>query len=660
MVHTSPLLRRVSFWRALVELTALANLVFVLPLAFAGWIGSPWLELLGYLGMAIYAYAAWRLAPGTGSLVRRVGRVLLWLALLTLVNGVIGWATITYLPYKGTWLGMRFDDLELSLGAYMLSAGYIIASLFLSARLLLAAWGLGTRRLRWRLTFTYMLVGVLTLVFVPVALLLYLAGLSLAAVPVVLPPAQVAPALAEALAPVADDVSPGQLDPLLAGLLDGTTKLPLPAGAAAAEEAGPLRGVRRLTLLRPDGVVLAGAGRDPFRAGEPLPPEATLARIGPRVPAPGACAEGYPAEGLLADTAVCAVGEGPDALLVVETNVDSSAQVGAAFSRVVGLTLLGTSLVLNLAALVVLALLPVGMGIGYLLARGLTRRIEGLDRAAAGLAAGDLGSRVPAAAPDEIGRLGRTFNSMAAQLEERERALAAAAARSEALLRANKRLVADVSHELRNPLATLRGYLEALEQDFGDSLPAHDLAVIRAETERLTAMVEDLFTLARAEAQQLPLTIEAVDVGAAVDRLAETLAPLARRERELEVVAQVAPGLPRARADRVRLEQVLRNLAQNALRHTPPGGIIAFEAAMGPDGRIVVAVADTGLGIAPEDLPNVFERFYRGDSSRARETGGAGLGLALVRELVGAMGGEVAVESTPGRGSRFTVTLPRA
>ncbi len=652
------LLRRVGFWRAMIELSIVINLVFVLPYALGAWIKSPWLELLGYVGMALYAYAAWRLAPGTGGIARRIGRLLLWLSIFILINGLAGWLTISYVPYKGTWLGMRLDDLQFSLATYMLSASYLIASLFLSARLLLAAWGLGTRRLRWRLAFTYMLVGVLTLIFVPIALLLYVASLSLVAVPTIVPPGQVAPTLAAAVAPAVADATPDELAGLLAGLLDGTVKLPMPEGEEIAEVSGLLQGVRRLSLLARDGTVLASVGREPYAVGAP-PDSSSLGLILPRATTPGACVEGYPAAGAVSDTAVCAVGQAPTALLVVESNVDSSAQIGAAFGRLINVTLLGSSVVLNLFALVVIGLLPVGLGVGYLLARGLTRRIERLDQAAASLAAGDLGSRVPAASPDEIGRLGLTFNSMAAQLEERERALADAAARSDALLRSNKRLVADVSHELRNPLATLRGYLEALEHDYGDKLPERDMAVIRGETQRLTALVEDLFTLARAEAQQLPLTLEAVDVGAMVNRVAETLAPLARREREIEVVAQVAPGLPAARADQVRLEQVLRNLAQNAVRHTPPGGIIAFEATLCEDGAVALAVADTGLGIAPEDLPLVFERFYRGDSSRARETGGAGLGLALVRELVDAMGGAVSVESTPGRGSRFTVCLRR-
>ncbi|GAB4439150.1 MAG: hypothetical protein OHK0015_33680 [Chloroflexi bacterium OHK40] len=654
-------LRRVGFWRAMLELSLISNLVFVLPYAGARRLGSPWLELLSYLGMAVYVYAAWRLEEGRGGLLRRVARVLSWLLIYVLINGLAGWLAITYLPTKGRFLGIRLDELNLTLGAYLVSAGFVIGSVFLSARLLLATWGLGTRRLRWRLTFSYLLIGVLTFFLAPITLLLYLAVASLFVVPTLAPPRELAPQLAAALAPTAVSVSPGQLNALLAGIFDGSTRLPLPAGEELAEVSDiGSAGVRRLTLVSPDGTVLASAGREPFAVNEPLPPEAGLDLLLRQPVAPGGCIEGYPADGLVPDTAACPLGDGSTATLIVESNLDSSAQVGAAFGRVVQLTLLGTSLLLNLAAFVVLALLPISLGVGYLLARGLTRRIERLDAAASGLASGRLDSRVAADSQDEIGRLGATFNIMAAQLQERERALAETAARAEALLRANKRLVADVSHELRNPLATLHGYLEALDQEHGATLPRDDMRVIRGEMARLTALVEDLFTLARVEAQQLPLRLGPVDAGALVRGLADTLAPLARREREIELLAQVAPGLPQALADPGRLEQVLRNLAQNALRHTPPGGIIAFEATPGPDASVVITVADTGVGIEPDDLPHVFERFYRGDSSRARETGGAGLGLALVRELVAAMGGTVSVESTPGRGSRFTVVLRQA
>lgn len=146
---------------------------------------------------------------------------------------------------------------------------------------------------------------------------------------------------------------------------------------------------------------------------------------------------------------------------------------------------------------------------------------------------------------------------MASRLEEREHALGAAADRSDALLQSNRRLVANVSHELRTPLATLRGYVEALEQEYGDTLPAHDLTVIHGEIERLTAMIDDLFTLARAEVRQLPLIVDAVDVTAMIRRLVDRLAPLARRDRQIELVYALPTALPLVRADRVRLESVV-------------------------------------------------------------------------------------------------------
>jgi signal transduction histidine kinase len=186
-----------------------------------------------------------------------------------------------------------------------------------------------------------------------------------------------------------------------------------------------------------------------------------------------------------------------------------------------------------------------------------------------------------------------------------------------------------------------------------------DLEVMERETRRLQQLIEDLFTLSRAEVGALEMRCEPIDVGALVRRVAETVAPLAWRTRRLEVVTEIPDDLPPARADETRLEQVLRNLVRNSTRHTPPGGIIALTAAAVPDG-VTIEVRYTGYGIAPDDLPHIWERFYRADNGRAHDEGGAGLGLALVKELTEAMGGTVAVNSTPGEGSCFRVTLPRA
>jgi signal transduction histidine kinase len=418
-----------------------------------------------------------------------------------------------------------------------------------------------------------------------------------------------------------------------------------------------------LTLLSPEGVVMASVGDGAYPVGSPLSgAQATkMASVLAEARTAG-CANGRPANGPRADTAACVItgnGSAPAALVLVESNVDSLAQFQADFQRIFASALMGASAAIYLEFIAVGGILLVAVGGGYLLSRRLTRRLERLAEATSGLAAGDLSRRVEVDSSDEIGRLSSDFNTMAERLEEREAALTAEKERAERLLQANRSLVANVSHELRTPLATLRGYIEALEQDYGDRLPAHDMAVIQGEIGRLTGLIEDLFTLARAEAHQLPLTIEEVDARSLVGQLAETIGPLARRERQIEIVTALPPDLPPVQADRVRLEQVMLNLMQNALRYTLPGGIIALQGSA-DDGVVTLAVDDTGVGIPPDELPMVFERFYRSDGSRARESGGAGIGLALVKELVGAMGGSVAVQSTPGRGSRFSVALRQA
>jgi signal transduction histidine kinase len=423
-----------------------------------------------------------------------------------------------------------------------------------------------------------------------------------------------------------------------------------------------VQAVRRITLLRPDGTVLASAGAERFAPGQPLPPaDETDLALPLEHARPGGCVAGRPSDGPVADLAVCRIA-GPDgsaAVLLIETPVELGSQWGLSIARIVSVTLLGTNLALVIALMVVVVVLGLALGGGYLLARRLTRRLEDLAAATGALAAGRLDPPVPVDRRDEVGRLSADFNAMAGRLREREQALLAEKERAERLLAANRRLVADVSHELRTPLTTMRGYLEAMELSHGDLLPAHDMRVIQGELSRLTRLIEDLFTLARADAQQLPLTIAPVDAAALVRRLGDALGPLARRERQIELVDALPPALPPVCADGARLEQVLLNLLQNALRHTPPGGIVAFEG-RAEGGQVTISVADTGVGISAEELPLVFERFYRGDPSRARETGGAGLGLALVRELVTAMGGSVSAESTPQRGSRFSVTLRRA
>jgi len=228
-----------------------------------------------------------------------------------------------------------------------------------------------------------------------------------------------------------------------------------------------------------------------------------------------------------------------------------------------------------------------------------------------------------------------------------------------ALLQSRRELVASVSHELRTPVATARATLESALGRPAEGMPEplrHDLEVVEREILRLQRLIDDLFTLSQSDAGGLRIECQATSVGPVVQRMVDALAPLAWASGRVELVAELPADLPPARADEARLEQSLTNLVRNAIRHTPPGGIVAVGAWAERD-RVVVEVRDTGEGIAPADLPHIWERYYQGESTRG--SGGAGLGLALVKELTEAMDGSVAVQSEVGHGSRFTVRLPR-
>jgi len=295
-----------------------------------------------------------------------------------------------------------------------------------------------------------------------------------------------------------------------------------------------------------------------------------------------------------------------------------------------------------------------------LLILGLSRRIltpvEALTAAVRRMEAGDLSQRVEVTSRDEIGELARAFNAMAdglARLEE---------------LRRN--MVTDVAHELRTPLSNIRGYLEAL-QDGVVEPERHIIDSLHEEAMLLNHLVDDLQELSLAEAGQLRLERQPVALADIVDRAVEAVR---LRAEAKGVTLQV--DLPEdllVEVDPQRVGQVLRNLLENALAHTPPDGKIALSAhetcpepsdalslsrGRRADQWVEVSVRDTGSGIAAEDLPYVFERFYRVDKSRSRATGGAGLGLAIARSLVEAHGGRIWVESTEGEGSTFTFALP--
>jgi signal transduction histidine kinase len=295
----------------------------------------------------------------------------------------------------------------------------------------------------------------------------------------------------------------------------------------------------------------------------------------------------------------------------------------------------------------------------YFFARRLTRRIETLAKATSALRAGRYNIRLQVQGEDEIAHLQADFNAMAGSMQRAMSDLQAERDNVATLLKARRELIASVSHELRTPVATLRSYLESTREHWEETPPPtlrHDLEIMEQETIRLQALINDLFTLARAEVGRLEMRCEPADVGAVARRVAETMAPLAWQSGRVEVVADTSPDIPPAMADAARLEQVLQNLVHNAVRHTPPGGIVAITAQPAPD-AVMLQVKDTGEGIEPRELPYIWERFYRTERARENPSSGTGLGLALVKELTEAMGGSVAVESTPGEGSCFTIRL---
>jgi two-component system sensor histidine kinase BaeS len=278
----------------------------------------------------------------------------------------------------------------------------------------------------------------------------------------------------------------------------------------------------------------------------------------------------------------------------------------------------------------------------FLLTRQVLKPLSDMADGARRIAHGDYATRVRATATDEVGELGRAFNAMADDLARIE------------LLR--KTMVADVAHELRTPLTNMRGYLEALRDGVVAPEPG-TLAMLEAEAVRLVRLVEDLSALTRADAAKGALRFEPVDVGEITREAAALYAPrFAEKGITVEVAAAVAPGP--VRGDRAWLLTVLRNLLDNALRYTPTGGTVAV--AVGRDGGgggARVTVTNTGVEIPAADLPFVFERFYRVDKSRSRESGGAGIGLAIVKQLIEAHGGGVGAESGAGA-TRIWFELP--
>jgi two-component system OmpR family sensor kinase len=285
-----------------------------------------------------------------------------------------------------------------------------------------------------------------------------------------------------------------------------------------------------------------------------------------------------------------------------------------------------------------------GLFIGLILSRSLTAPLQRLAAAARAVAGGDLAQQVEVEGSAEIAEVGQAFNEMTTALHEGE------------VLRQN--MVADVAHELRAPLSVVQGNLQAILDDVYP-LDKAEISRVYDETRLLSRLVDDLRELALADAGQLRLNLQPIDAPQVIETTTDNLA-LAAEAQEVTLSAEIPGNLPAIQADPDRLAQVLRNLLVNALRHTPAGGSVTVNVTPLAD-VVEIAVADTGIGIAPEDLAHVFDRFWRGDRARSRDArfpSGSGLGLSVAQSLVEAQGGRMWAESAPGEGSVFRFTLP--
>lgn len=377
-----------------------------------------------------------------------------------------------------------------------------------------------------------------------------------------------------------------------------------PPAGAGGPGAGRGQGRNRVALLDASGrVIVPGMG---YQSGELVPPN-------------------------VVDGGAPIVVDGVNVGTVIQMRgVPVVTSAGAAFLERINALLLVAAIGATIIALL----------LGVLLARTLTRPLRELTTATQAVARGDLGRTVKVPSKDELGDLASAFNRMSqdlAQSQERRR-----------------QMTADIAHDLRTPISIIQGHAEALQDGV---LPATEetFSLIHDEALRLNRMVEDLRTLSRAEAGELSLLRRPVQIEPWLQNLVEAQKPRAS-QRHITLVSSI-DGDGMVSVDPDRMAQALNNLVDNALRHTPEHGTVTVGARRaGPTMHLFVQ--DSGPGIDPQDLPHIFERFYRGDKSRKRHEGGSGLGLAIARSIVEMHGGQILAENAADTGAIFTVALP--
>src|SRR3954451_19675705 len=277
------------------------------------------------------------------------------------------------------------------------------------------------------------------------------------------------------------------------------------------------------------------------------------------------------------------------------------------------------------------------------LARGMTQPLRDMAAAVRRMEVGDYTARVMTRSRDEVGQLATAFNRMSAELELLERS--------------RRDLVANVSHELKTPITAIRAHLENLAD--GIEQPDREtMQVMLNQTERLGRLVDQLLDLSKLESGEVPLQLEPMPLAPVIDQVLSEFS-VGRAVTDVSLIDEVSEGLV-VEADRERIHQVVFNLVDNAVRFTPPGGEVSVRAWREGD-RVAIEVHDTGVGVASEHLPRLFERFYRADPARSRDDGGGtGIGLAIARSIVEGPGGRIVADSDPGNGATFTFDLPAA